>query len=94
MPEKKVRTYKILKQQREIPKQATENLKYYTKMKKAILNALKQGPMTPVELAKKLNMPTDEVFFYLMSLQKYGFVVPDGTDDMDEYFYYKLKNNG
>jgi hypothetical protein len=45
-------------------------------------------------LAEELNMPKDEVLFQLMSLLKYGFVETGEMDDMDEYFYYKIKNNG
>ncbi len=39
-------------------------------------------------------MPKDEVVFYLMSMVKYGLVEKGDVDDMDEYFSYKLKNNG
>jgi len=46
------------------------------------------------ELAKILDMPQDEVVFQLMSLLKYGFVETGEVDDMDEYFYYKIKSNG
>jgi hypothetical protein len=42
-------------------------------------------------MTQKLNMPKEEVVFYLMSLLKYGYVQTAGLDDMDEYFSYKLK---
>jgi hypothetical protein len=45
-------------------------------------------------LAKELNLPADEVMYYLMSLLKYGLIETGEIDDMDEYFKYKIKNNG
>jgi len=45
-------------------------------------------------LAKELNLPKDEVLYQLMSLLKFGSVEVAGIDDMDEYFSYKIKDNG
>jgi predicted ArsR family transcriptional regulator len=55
---------------------------------------LEEGDKTVPELSKQLNLPADEVMFHLMSLLKYGLVATGEMDDMDEYFYYKLRNNG
>jgi len=90
----KGKTAKFLKQTREIPKEVTEHLKYFTKTKKMLLNALKEGEKTIPQLSGMLNMPKDEVVFQLMSLLKYGFVETGDIDDMDEYFYYKIKDHG
>ena len=90
----KGKTAKYLKEKRPVPKEVTEQLKYFTKTKKSILKALKEGDKTVPHLAEELNMPKDEVLFQLMSLLKYGFVETGEMDDMDEYFYYKIKNNG
>jgi predicted ArsR family transcriptional regulator len=90
----KGKTAKYLKEKRPVPKEITEQLKYFTKTKKSILKALKEGDKTVPHLAEELNMPKDEVLFQLMSLLKYGFVETGEMDDMDEYFYYKIKNNG
>ena len=90
----KGKTAKYLKEKRPVPKEITEQLKYFTKTKKSILNALKEGDKTVPHLAEELNMSKDEVLFQLMSLLKYGFVETGEMDDMDEYFYYKIKNNG
>ena len=94
MEVEKGKTAKYLKEKRPVPKEVTEKLKYYTKTKKIILNALKEGDKTVPQLAEALNMPKDEVMFQLMSLLKYGFVETGEIDDMDEYFYYKIKSNG
>jgi predicted transcriptional regulator len=87
----KGKTAKYLKEKREVPKEVTEQLKYFTKTKKAILTALKEGDKTVPELALELNIPADEVMFQLMSLLKYGAVETGEIDDMDEYFQYKIK---
>lgn len=73
-----------------IPEKAKENLKVYNGIKKLILDALKDQDLTVMQLTEKLNMPSDEVVYYLMSLVKYGFVKTGDIDDMDEYYTYKL----
>ena len=73
-----------------IPEQAKENLKAFNAIKKQILEALKDEDLTIKQLTEKLNMPSDEVVYYLMSLVKYGFVKTGEVDDMDEYYTYKL----
>ena len=90
----KGKTAKYLKEKRPVPKEVTEQLKSYTKRKKLLLNTLKEGDKTVPQLAEQLNLPKDEILFQLMTLQKYGFVVTGEIDDMDEYFYYKIKSNG
>ena len=73
-----------------IPEKAKENLKVYNGIKKQILDALIDQDLTVMQLTEKLNMPSDEVVYYLMSLVKYGFVKTGDIDDMDEYYTYKL----
>ena len=90
----KGKTAKYLKEKRPVPKEVTEQLKYFTKMKKQLLTALKEGDKTVPQLAAELNLTKDEVMFQLMSLLKYGYVETGEIDDMDEYFYYKIKSNG
>lgn len=94
MEVEKGKTAKYLKEKHLVPKEVTDQLKYFTKTKKALLNALKEEHKTVPMLAEELEMPKEEVLFQLMSLLKYGFVEPDEIDDMDEYFYYKIKSNG
>lgn len=85
------KTFKYLKDKMEIPEVVKENLKTYVRIKKSILEALREQDMTIVQLAQKLNMPKHEVVFYVMTLLKFGFVETGEIDDMDEYFSYKLK---
>jgi predicted transcriptional regulator len=91
MEVEKGKTYKYLREKREVSQAAKDNLKQFTKIKKAILDSLQEGDLTIEELTKKLNMPKHEVVYYLMSLVKYGFVKTGAVDDMDAYFSYKLK---
>ena len=90
----KGKTAKYLREKQPVAEQVKEQLKHFTKTKKQFLNALKEGDKTVPELAKELNLPADEVMYYLMSLLKYGLIETGEIDDMDEYFYYKIKNNG
>jgi DNA-directed RNA polymerase specialized sigma subunit len=92
MEVEKGKTFRYLREKREVSQAAKDNLKHFTRIKKDILDALKEKEMTIAELTEKLGMPTYEVVFYLMSLVKYGQVQTGSIDDMDEYFTYKLKN--
>ena len=86
-----VRTIDIAKKERQVPAPVKEELKQFNRMKRAIRQALEDGPLTIPELADKLSVGKDEVTYYLMSLRKYGFVTTGEQDDMDEYFFYHLK---
>jgi len=87
----KGKTFKYLREKREVSQAAKDNLKKFSKIKKTVLEALSENDLTIDQLTKILNMPKDEVVFYVMSLVKYGFVQTGAIDDMDEYFSYKLK---
>jgi DNA-directed RNA polymerase specialized sigma subunit len=87
----KGKTYKFLRERREVSQAAKDNLKQFIKIKKSITDALKESDLTIEQLTQKLDMPKHEVVFYLMSLVKYGYVQTGAVDDMDAYFSYKLK---
>lgn len=87
----KGKTFKYLREKREVSESAKEKLKNFTRVKKSILDALRENDMTIDQLTQRLNIPKHEVVFYLMTLIKYGFVQTGEVDDMDEYFSYKLK---
>ena len=90
----KGKTYKFLRERREVSQAAKDNLKRFIRIKKSITDALKESDLNIEQLTQKLDMPKHEVVFYLMSLVKYGYVQTGAVDDMDAYFSYKLKNNG
>jgi len=87
----KGKTFKYLREKKEVSQKAKDNLKQFTRMKKGIIESLKEKDMTIDELAIKTGMPKHEAVYYLMTLIKYGYVVVGGIDDMDEYYTYKLK---
>ena len=87
----KGKTFKYLREKRGVTETAKENLKNFNRIKKSILYALEKSDMTVDQLTQELNMPKHEVFYYLMTLVKYGFVSTGDIDDMDEYYSYKLK---
>jgi DNA-directed RNA polymerase specialized sigma subunit len=87
----KGKTYKYLRERREVSQAAKDHLKHFNTVKKSILEALQERDLTIEQLTQKLNMPKHEVVYYLMSLVKYGFVQTGAVDDMEEYFLYKLK---
>ena len=91
MEVEKGKTAKYLREKQGVSQSAKDKLKEFNTIKKAILEALKEGNLTIAQLTDKLNMPKHEIVFYLMSLIKYGFVQTGEVDDMDEYFSYKLK---
>jgi predicted ArsR family transcriptional regulator len=91
METEKGKTYKYLREQREISQSAKDKMKQFSKIKKTILDELRESDLTIDQLAKKMDIPKDKVVFYLMSLIKYGLVEKGEMDDMDEFFTYKLK---
>jgi DNA-directed RNA polymerase specialized sigma subunit len=84
------KTFKYLREKREVSQEVKDNLKRFNQIKKTILDSLKEGDLTIDQLTQKLNIQKDEVVFYLMSLVKYGYIHTGAIDDMDEYFSYKL----
>jgi DNA-directed RNA polymerase specialized sigma subunit len=91
MEVEKGKTFRYLREKREVTQEVKENLKQYVQIKKNILDALKEKDMTIDELTQKLTMPKNEIVFYLMTLIKYGNVEVGTIDDMDEYYNYRLK---
>ncbi len=87
----KGKTFRYLREKRGVSEAAKENLKNFTRIRKSMLDALKEGDMTVAQLSQKLAMPGHEVVYYLMTLVKYNLVQTGEVDDMDEYFSYKLK---
>jgi DNA-directed RNA polymerase specialized sigma subunit len=87
----KGKTFKYLREKREVSQAAKDNLKQFNKIKKNILDSLKEEDLTIDQLTQKLEISKDQIVFYLMSLVKYGYVQTGAIDDMDEYFSYKLK---
>lgn len=84
------KTIDIMKQKRSASEEVKQKVKDFNKIRREILNVLKEKPKSIPEIVSELDYPADTVTFYLMSLRKFGKVEVDSIDDMDEYFFYKL----
>jgi hypothetical protein len=89
--EKKERTIDIIKQKRKVADSVIDGRKKFNSYKKAIKEALKSEAKSIPQIAEEMQMPVHEITYYMMAMQKFGEVVVDSLDDMDEYYFYKLK---
>ncbi|MGC9151130.1 MAG: hypothetical protein ACP5F6_05165 [Microbacter sp.] len=89
--EKKERTIDIIKQERKVSPEVLENRKIFSRNRKAIMEALKEGPKTIPQVAAEIQLSLPDTTFYMMTLFKFGDVDVNGLDDMDEYYFYELK---
>jgi predicted transcriptional regulator len=88
---KKAAQLKALREERqESVKRAQALLKEQNATRKIIREAMVDGPKTVPELAEATGMPADEVLWHMSAMKKYGLVVEEGADDMDEYYLYGL----
>ena len=60
-------------------------------MRDRILDILKDGPKTILEITEIMGYPSREVVIWLFGLRRYGFVEEVGRADIDGYFKYELK---
>ncbi len=91
MKVKKIKTIDIIKEKRSVSAEVKQKLKEYNQIKKLILKSLEPEAKTIPQIAAEIELPLDVVTYYLMTLRKYGSIETGEIDDMDEYFYYKLK---
>ena len=85
------KTIDIIKKTRSIPDSVKENMKAFNKIKRQILKSLETEEKTVPQIAKEIDLPLDVVTYHLMTLQKYGNIEAGEVDDMDEFYFYKLK---
>ncbi|MFO7915410.1 MAG: winged helix-turn-helix domain-containing protein [Candidatus Krumholzibacteriales bacterium] len=88
MNEKK-KTVEEMKKKREVPAGLREKVKDFNRVRKLIMEELKEEPRTIPEIAEGCGLKASTVTYHLMSLMKYGQVEVDRMDDMDEYYYYR-----
>ena len=91
MKEKKELTVKYLKENKTVPQEVKDSLKKYNQIKKQILNSLKEKPKSIPQIAEEIDLTSEQVTYYLMTLRKYNAVDVDELDDNDEYYTYKIK---
>ncbi|MDI9443502.1 MAG: hypothetical protein QM844_04965 [Planctomycetota bacterium] len=79
----------ILRQRRGgVPRGLVERYRHQGIVCKRLNDALREGPMTVPELAQQVDLPADEVLWYVMGMKKYGKVAE--ADQADGYFKYRL----
>jgi heterodisulfide reductase subunit A len=71
---------------------STVSMKEFPQLWKEIEAALREKPMNIPALSAQLQKSSELVTYHLMTMNKYGIVVPDGINDSDTYFNYKMKN--
>ncbi len=59
-------------------------------MRRPILQALGDGPLTVPEIARAVSAPEREVVFWVMGLRKYGWLTEIKDPDDDGYFRYAI----
>lgn len=85
------KTIDIIKQKRSDPEAVKHNMKEFNALKKKVLATMETEQKSIPQIAQETQLPLDVVTYHLMTLQKFGFVEVSELDDMDEYYFYKLK---
>ena len=85
------KTIDEMKKQRTVPAALRERVKRFATIRKAILGELKSEPMTIPQIAERTGLERATVTYHLMTLRKFGEVEAGDMDDMDEYYYYRVK---
>ena len=57
-------------------------------MRRPILKALEQRPLTVPEIAEAIGKPTHEVVFWVMGMRKYGYVAETKETNDDGFYLY------
>jgi predicted transcriptional regulator len=93
MPTEASKPIEILRQRRgPVPEELRRRVSECNRIQKAIAGSLQDGPKTAPEIATATGVPTDQVFWHLMAMRKYGEVVEDEPDGA--YFRYALQKKG
>jgi predicted transcriptional regulator len=74
-----------------VPDSLKEKRKAYNDVRKKIKKALAEGPKTIPQIATETGIPSHIITYTLMTCRKYGEIETGEPDDMDEYYYYQLK---
>lgn len=91
MEEVKSKTIDVIKQKRSVSAEQKQRLKECNQVKKLVFKSLESEAKTIPQIAAETELPLDVVTFFVMTLRKYGSIEAGEIDDMDEYFFYKLK---
>lgn len=67
-------------------------MKEYPQLWKNILQTMDGTKKSIPQIAEELAIEKEVVTYNIMTMNKYNVVLPDGMDDSEEYYYYKIKN--
>lgn len=84
---KKPSTVKQAKDKYTVSQEVKDKVKQFKETKKVIMESLISGQKTIPEIVKETGMETGEVTWYVMSMEKFGFIEANDVDDDDFYFY-------
>jgi hypothetical protein len=85
------KTIEIIRQKWIIPDSVKQRHKDYLQLRKQIRQVLQEQAETIPGISLKTGIPSDQVLFVVMTMRKYNEVETSDLDDMDEYYFYKLK---
>lgn len=91
MEEKKTETFKIKRETHTVSQKTKDQLKAFNAVRKKILEAMGEEELNILDIAARINMSKDDTTYYVMSLLKFNMIQACGMDDMDEYYFYKIK---
>ena len=74
-----------------ITEESGRKMKEMPEIWNTILLSLEQEQKPISTIARDTNLPLPVVTYHIMTLVKFGYVVPAEMDDMDEYYLYELK---
>ncbi|MBU0640442.1 MAG: hypothetical protein KKB50_16380 [Planctomycetes bacterium] len=87
---REMKPIQILRERRGgIPKELVERSRRQAQTHKLLRATLKDSPKTVPEIARITELPTHEVFWYLMGMRKYGQIIEG--EERDGYYEYALK---
>jgi predicted transcriptional regulator len=87
-----MKTIDKIKEEHKVPEALKQQVKEFGRINREIIKALKEEPRTIPQVAEITGMDKHLVTYHLMTLLKYGKLETGDIDDMDEYYYYKLKS--
>jgi hypothetical protein len=87
-----MKTMEQIKDKHTVPEELKEKVKEFGRINREIMKAMKDEPRTIPQIAEMTGLETNIVTYHLMTLVKYGKLEAGDIDDMDEYYYYKLKS--
>jgi predicted Rossmann fold nucleotide-binding protein DprA/Smf involved in DNA uptake len=85
-----IKATETMRRSRDLPRDSREVIRDEHLMRRPILRALENGPLTVPQLAEAIDAPEREVVFWVMGLRKYGWLAEIKGADDDGYFQYEI----